>query len=80
MDVNDYIKKQIDNYQIQSDLASVNAKTINETINKFVKRTYLQKNIGKSLINEETRTPKFYLNPKVHKENNPGRPVKNSID
>ena len=58
--------------KLPSDLTSVNAKIINETINKFVKENLLAKNLGKSLINEEPKTPKFYLNPKVHKENNPG--------
>ena len=26
------------------------------------------------------KTPKFYISPKIHKENNPGRPVINSIN
>ena len=65
---------------LPSDLTPVDAKIINETINKFVKENLLAKKLGKSLINEEPKTPKFYLNPKVHKENNPGRPVINSID
>ena len=78
MDANDYIREanrqlsDINFYtKLPSDLTSVNAKIINETINKFVKENLLAKNLGKSLINEEPKTPKFYLNPKVHKENNP---------
>ena len=66
--------------RLPSDLTSVNTKIINEPIYKFVKENLLAKNIGKSLIYEEPKTSKFYLNPKVNKENNPGRPVINSID
>ena len=87
IDVNDYIKesnRQLSDSKfytkLSSDLTSVNAKIINETINKFVKENLLAKNIAKLPINEEPKTPKFYLNPKVHKENNPGRPVIISID
>ena len=87
IDVNDYIKetnRQLSDTKcytkLPSDLTSLNAKIINETINKFVKENLLANNLGKLLINEEPKTPKFYLNPKVHKENNPGRPVINSID
>ena len=58
--------------KLPSDLTSVNANIINETINKFVKENLLAKNLGKSLINEEPKTQKFYLNPKVHDENNQG--------
>ena len=64
IDVNDYIKEanrqlsDINFYtKLPSDLTSVNAQIINETINKFVKENLLAKNLGKSLINEEPKTP-----------------------
>ena len=68
-------------HELLSDVTTVNAKILNETINKFVEENLLAKtHIGKSLGNEEPKTFQFYLNPKVHKENNSGRPVINTID
>ena len=53
IDVNDYIKeanRQLSDTnfytKLPSDLTSVNAKIINETINKFIKENLLAKNIG----------------------------------
>ena len=71
IDVNDYIKeanRQLSDTNFYTKLPSnpVNARIINETINKFVKENLLTKNLGKSLLNEEPKTPKFHLNPKVH--------------
>ena len=33
----------------------------------------------KTLYNKAPRTPNFYMLPKVHKPNNPGRPIGNGI-
>ena len=34
----------------------------------------------KSLLEEKIKTPEFHLLPKIHKANNPGRPVISSVD
>ena len=33
----------------------------------------------KTLYNKSPRTPNFYMLPKIHKQNNPGRPIVNGI-
>ena len=38
------------------------------------------KKIGSSLTKDDARAPRFYLLPKIHEKNNPGRPVVSSID
>ena len=35
---------------------------------------------GKSLLEEKIKTPEFHLLPKIHKANNPGRPVISSVN
>ena len=36
--------------------------------------------VADGLITSKPQTPKFYISPKIHKENNPGRPIINSIN
>ena len=36
--------------------------------------------IANSLLEEKIKTPEFHLLPKIHKANNPGRPVISSIN
>ena len=57
-----------------------NAEEINTSIGNFIIEGLLTKKIGSSLIKDDARTPRFYLSPKIHKKNNPGRPVVSSID
>ena len=40
----------------------------------------LSSKTSKMLITMEPKTPKFYTLPKIHKPNNPGRPVISSIN
>ena len=40
----------------------------------------LDKDIAEGLKPIELRTPRFYLLPKIHKEDNPGRPVILSVN
>ena len=55
-------------------------KLVNDTITRFKKEKLLPQNIAAGLITSNLRTPKFYLSPKIHKRNNPSRPVISSVD
>ena len=52
---------------------------VNDTIDRFKKENLLFKKLADGLKSVNPKTPKFYISPKIHKENNPGRPVINSI-
>ena len=55
-------------------------KLVNDTVEKFKKDKSIPTKIADGLINSNPRTPKFYISPKIHKENNLGRPVISSIN
>ena len=59
---------------------STHCKLINSTINRFNESNQLENKLAKGLKTIEARTPQFYLLPKIHKENIPGRPVVSSIN
>ncbi len=87
MDVNDYIKeadRQLDDTnfyrKLSSDPTKMYAERINSTIERFKEEGLITKNVSNGLMVNEPKTSKFNLNPKIHKENNPGRPVINSVD
>ena len=52
----------------------------NDTIDRFKKENLLSKKLADGLKSVNPKTPKSYISPKIHKENNPGRPVINSIN
>ena len=56
------------------------SKLVNETFDRFKKENLLSKKLAEGLKSINPRTPKLYISPKMHKENNPGRPVINSIN
>ena len=45
-----------------------------------LKENLLSKKLANGLKSVNPKTPKFYISPKIHKENNPERPVINSIN
>ena len=53
---------------------------VNETIERFKNEKLLPKKTADGLKVSNPKTPKFYISPKIHKPNNPVRPVINSID
>ena len=55
-------------------------KIVNNTIETFHRQLVLAKNIADNLKNTNVKTPHFYITPKVHKKDMPGRPVVSSID
>ena len=82
MEVNDCVREaksqQNDskNYKVLvKDPATTNNNLVNQTINRFKKEQLINENIANELKNQSPRTPQFYISPKIHKEDNPGRPV-----
>ena len=53
---------------------------INQCINELIDDEDLKEDIGKLLKATDSRTPIFYMLPKVHKPNKPGRPVVSFIN
>ena len=87
MDVKDYVSeanRQLDDEQfyrkLTNDPTQVYAERINTTIERFKEERVIKDKIAEGLKTHEPKTSKFYLNPKIHKTNNPGRPVINSVD
>ena len=86
-DTQDYIKeaerqlgdclsyKKLDTNPIEE-----NTNEIRSTINNLKSEKMIEENLATSLIPEVIKTPRFYMLPKVHKTNNPGRPSHNLAD
>ena len=86
INVEDYLKearRQLDDtefYQKASnDLTETHASIVNKAIKDFAKEKLLPEHVAKALIVDDPKTAKFYLLPKIHKKNNPGRPITNAI-
>ena len=48
---------------------------VNDTVERFKKRNMMREKNSYGLKTENLKTPKFYLQPKIHKNGNPGRMV-----
>ena len=86
MDVEKYIKeanRQLSdkrNYKtLQEDPTLQQSNLVNDTIDRFKKENLFSKILADGLKSVNPKPPKFYISPKIHKQNNPGRPVMNSI-
>ena len=86
-DVAEYINeanRQLSNQEFYKkcdrDLTHLHAKKINDTITEFERSNILTTKTANMLRNKSPKTPKFYTLPKIHKPNNPGRPVISSIN
>ena len=66
--------------KLQEDPTLQHSNLVNDTMNRFKKGNLLSKKLADGLKSVNAKTPKFYISPKIHKENNPGRPVINSIN
>ena len=53
---------------------------MNDTIEMFHRQHVLAKNISDNLKTTNVKLPHFYMTPKLHKKDIPGRPVVSSID
>ena len=69
------------NYKkLQTDPILQYNKLVNDTVERFDKDKRIPTKIVDGLITSNPRNPKFYISPKIHKENNPGRPIISSIN
>ena len=87
MDAEKYIKeanRQLSdkrNYKtLQEDPTLQHSNLVNDTTDRFKKENLLSKTLAEGLKSVNSRPPKFYISPKIHKESNPGRPVINSVN
>ena len=68
------------NYKkLEEDSTLQHSSLVNDTIDRFKKENQLSKKLADGLRSANPETPKFYISPKIYKENNPRRPVINSI-
>ena len=61
--------------RIDHDLTPEHTATVNAAIDKLAAEELINKKTAKALHAHEQKTPKFYMLPKVHKKNHPGRPI-----
>ena len=87
MDVESYIQeaeRQLSNEtsygKLISDPTKLHAERINTAINGFKLDGIITEKVATGLKTSNPKTPKFSLLPKLHKENNPGRPVIDSMN
>ena len=66
--------------ELPNDPTTLHCELIKNTIKKFKNDGLLEDKLAEGLNVVETQTPHFYLFPKIHKKNNPCRPVIISID
>ena len=86
-DVSDYVKEaerqlldQSFYKKVPENPTSVHAALVNNAIDQLKNRNALNQKMANQLKSTNPRTPRFYLLPKIHKPNNPGRPVVSSIN
>ena len=60
---------------MDKDLTPVHTQKVNEAISQLAAENLIDEKTAKHLRPKDPRTPKFYMLPKVHKPNNPGRPI-----
>ena len=87
MNTDDYINEvngqlsDEDSYkQLPNDPTLQSHEMVYNTIERFQKENLLLKKTAKGLKIFNSKTPIFYIKPKIHKENNPRRPVINPIN
>lgn len=66
--------------KVQNNPTSEHAALVNNAIDLLKNRNLLDEKMASQLKTVNPRTPRFYLLPKIHKPNNPGRPVVSSIN
>ena len=66
--------------QLDFDPTELHTEKIKSEISNLKNDNLLNLNTANSLLEEKIKTPEFHLLPKIHKTNNAGRPVINSIN
>ena len=64
----------------EKDLTLDQEQLINQYIDELISNGDLERGTGQLLKPTNSRTPIFYMLPKIHKANNPGRPVVSSVN
>ena len=87
IDVNDYLNeahRQLKDEGFYTELphnpTSKQGDIINKAIESFIKEKLISEQLGNHLMNANPTTPHLYFRPKIHKANNPGRPIVSSIN
>ena len=55
-------------------------KLVHDTILRFKNQKLINQKVVERLTRNDPKTPKFYLQPKIHKKGNPGRPIVSSVN
>ena len=86
MNTEDYVKeakRQPDNEvyykRVERDLTSEHERLISQCVDTLLDDGELEEEVAKLLGPAQSRTPIFYMLPKIHKVDNPGRPVVSSV-
>ena len=66
--------------QLTQDPTLQHNRMVNQTIERFKNKKLLPQRTADGLKVSKLNTPKFYICPKIHTPNNPGRPVINPIE
>ena len=66
--------------KLASDPTSDHVHKVKQTLNELQESHFISKKMAEGLIPEKVKTPNFYMLPKVHKPDNPGRPVISSVN
>ena len=61
--------------QVATDLTPEHTKKVNASVDQLASEGLIDEKTAKALHAKDPRTPKFYMLPKVHKPNHPGRPI-----
>ena len=85
-DVKDYLKeveKQLNNQtfykKVETCPTEEHTRLIENTLDEFVHNGDISEAIAEGLKPSNSKTPRFYMLPKIHKNSNPGRPVVSSV-
>ena len=67
--------------QLPEDQTAASNETVNSVIERFKRfQNLITKNVAEGLKTTSPRTPRFYIQPKIHKQGNPERPVISSVN
>ena len=66
--------------KVEKDLTQEHEHSINQCIDEMINNGDLERETGQLLKPTNSRTPIFYMLPKIHKRNNPGQPVVSSVN